>query len=246
MQGRVANLSSMSVCFERDGAIAVLRFDDGKANVLTHAVVDEFHAYLDEVESDRTLRATVIMGRPGRFCAGFDLATMNRDAESMRSLVAAGGRLIARLFVHPTPLVAVCSGHALAAGALMLLACDERVAASTEAKIGLNEVAIGLALPSWAVALARYRLARAHFDRCVILGELTDPAGAVSAGFVDRVVDAESLEEGAIRRASVLAELHRDSVAVTKRRARRAVAQAMTDGIDADLASMSRPAARPA
>jgi len=235
----------MSVCFERDGAIAVLRFDDGKANVLSHAVIDEFHAHLDEVESDETVRATVIMGRPGRFCAGFDLATMNRDAESMRSLVAAGGRLIARLIVLPTPLVAACSGHALAAGALMLLACDERLASSAEAKIGLNEVTIGLALPSWAVALARYRLAGVHFDRCVILGELTDPASAVNAGFVDRVLAAESVEEESLRRARVLAELDRDAVAITKRRSRVAVAQAMTDGIDADLAAMSQPSAKP-
>ncbi|MGC8512939.1 MAG: crotonase/enoyl-CoA hydratase family protein [Acidimicrobiales bacterium] len=236
----------MSVSFERDGALAVIRFDDGKANVLSHAVIEEFHAHLDQVEADETLRATVIVGRPGRFCAGFDLATMNSDAESMRSLVAAGGRLIARLFVLPTPLVAACSGHALAAGALMLLACDERLAAAGGAKIGLNEVTIGLALPSWAVSLARYRLAGHHFDRCVILGELTDPDSAVHAGFVDTVVQAESLEQEALERARVLAGLHRDSVAMTKRRARLAVAQSMTSGIDADVASMTQPPPRPA
>ncbi len=236
----------MSVSFERDGAVAVLRFDDGKANVLSHAVIEDFHRHLDAVEADRTFRATVIVGRPGRFCAGFDLATMNRDAESMRSLVAAGGRLIARLFMHPMPLVAACSGHALAAGALMLLACDDRLAAGGEAKIGLNEVTIGLALPSWAVSLARYRLAGGHFDRCVILGELTNPASAVAAGFIDTVVEAESLEQVTLERARMLAGLDRDSVATTKRRARVAVAQSMTDGIDADVASMSQPSPRPA
>lgn len=231
----------MAITLEHDGALATLRFDDGKANVLSHSVIDEFHAHLDALESDLSVAATVLIGRPGRFCAGFDLATMTGGAEGMRSLVTAGGRLIARLLLHPTPLVAACSGHALAAGALILLACDERIAVAGDWKIGLNEVSIGMALPTWAVELARYRLAASEFDQRVILGQVASPDEAVRAGFADRVVEPAGLEQAALRRAAELAGLHRASVALTKRRSRLDVAESMTRGIDAEMATMSQP-----
>lgn len=238
---QVANLACMAITLERVGALGVLRFDDGKANVLSHAAIDELHSHLDALESDKSIGATVLIGRPGRFCAGFDLATMTASAEDMRSLVSAGGRLIARLLLHPTPLVGACSGHALAAGALLLLACDERIAVAGDWKIGLNEVNIGMALPTWAVELARYRLAASQFDQRVILGEVAGPDDAVRAGFADRVVEPDVLELTAMERAERLAGLHRSSVALTKRRSRAGVAASMTDGIDAEMATMRQP-----
>ncbi len=231
----------MSVSLERSGALAVLRFDDGKANVLSHSVIDDLNTHLDSLEKDGSVGATVLIGRPGRFCAGFDLATMTSSAEAMRSLVTAGGRLTARLLLHPTPVVGVCTGHALAAGALLLLACDERLAASGDWKIGLNEVSIGMALPTWAVELARYRLIPSEFDRRVILGQVANPTEAIRAGFVDVVEDSASLESVSMERASELAKLHRGSVALTKRRSRLAIAESMTRGIDAEMSTMSQP-----
>ena len=122
----------------------------------------------------------MLVGRPGRFSAGFDLATMTASAESMRGLVAAGGRFVARLLAEPLPVVAVCTGHALAAGALVLLAADHRIGVAGEFKIGLNEVAIGMALPVWAVELARYRMPPSEVDR-IVLGEIGDPDEACAS-----------------------------------------------------------------
>ena len=88
--------------------------------------------------------------------------------------------------------MAACTGHALAAGALVLLAADRRIGAAGDFKIGLNEVAIGMALPVWAVELARYRMPPSQLDR-VILGETGGPEEACAAGFLDRVVAPDEL-----------------------------------------------------
>ena len=114
------------------------------------------HEALDRAESDA--RSVVITGRQGKFSAGFDLATMTESTESMRELVTAGAQMLMRLYGFGLPTVAACNGHALAAGALVLLSCDRRIGAEGPAKIGLNEVAIGMALPIFAVELARDRL----------------------------------------------------------------------------------------
>ena len=88
-------------------------------------------------------------------------------------------------------MVAACTGHALAAGALLLLGCDVRVGADIDCKIGLNEVAIGLVLPDWALTIAAERLSRRHLQMAVATARVTDARGATEAGFLDEVVPAD-------------------------------------------------------
>lgn len=228
------------VNFELRDRVAVITFDDGKVNAFGHTAIDEMHAALDEAASQQA-GAILLCGRPGRFSAGFDLAAMTASAESMRALVKAGGRLVARLLLEPRPVVAACTGHALAAGALVLLAADHRIAADGEWKIGLNEVAIGMALPRWAVELARHRLAPPRFEWHVVLGQTSGPAEAVEVGFLDRLVAPESLLDEAFAAASGLAALDSDAVGGTKRRARGALVERMLDGVDDDLSRLGVP-----
>ena len=69
----------------RDGDVAIVRMDDGKANALSNASIDAFNAALDTAERDAG--AVVIVGRPGRFCAGFDLSVINAGAADAQSLL---------------------------------------------------------------------------------------------------------------------------------------------------------------
>jgi len=233
----------MPVTYAVKDHVAVITLDDGKANVYTHEVLDSLSESLDEAESDPAATAVLLVGRPGRFSAGFDLAAMTASAESMRDLVAAGGRFVARLLLEPLPVVAACTGHALAAGALVLLAADHRVGAAGDWKIGLNEVAIGMALPVWAVELARYRMPSSEFDR-IVLGQTGGPEEARAAGFLDRVVAPEDLIGEATAAAINLAGLRTGAVRGTKTRARAETARRMLAGMDEDLAGLAVPDAR--
>ena len=61
----------------------------------------------------------------------------------------------------------------------------------------MNEVAIGLTVPRFAIEIARQRLTPAYFSRVVMTAEMFGPAEAVTAGFFDRVVPADALERSA-------------------------------------------------
>lgn len=224
-----------------DGEVAVVTLDDGRANALSTTTVTTLDGFLDQLEADGA-RALVVQGRPGRFSAGFDLAEMTASSESMRALVGRGARWLLRLYGLGVPTVAACTGHALAAGALALLASDVRIGADVAAKIGLNEVAIGMALPVFAVELARDRLVPASFGAATMGGQVHDPAGAVTAGFLDRLVPADELADATMAEARRLAELRTGAYARTKANARREMIARTLASLDADLAGIEAPA----
>lgn len=230
----------MPVQHELRGHVACITLDDGKANAITREVLDELGRILDGLDGSDA-RAVLIAGRPGRFSAGFDLAAMTAGPESMRSLVMAGGRFIGRLLLEPRPVVVACTGHALAAGALILLAADHRVGTAGDFKIGLNEVAIGLPMPRWGVELATYRLNPTRLAANLVLGQVGGPDDAVASGFLDTVVAPEQVLEAASAEAARLAELRTGAVAGTKVRARRALVERMLDGMEEDLESVDLP-----
>jgi enoyl-CoA hydratase len=232
-----------SVTVTIDDGVAVVRIDDGKANAVSHAVIDALHAALDRAADDAT--AVVIAGREGKFSAGFDLSVMTQGADATRGLVGAGGELMMRVFTHPQPVVAAVTGHALAAGALLCLACDTRIgSAELPAKIGLNETAIGMGLPWYAVRLGEARLSMRHRQRSILQAEIYDMAGAVDAGYLDELVAADAVVDTAIERARELGTLPGQAYAFTKRRLRQAVADEVLAGLEDDMAQMVPPTPR--
>jgi enoyl-CoA hydratase len=141
---------------------------------------------------------------------------MTGGAEGMLELVRSGGEFLMRLYAHPQPTVVAVTGHALAAGALVVLACDTRIAADGPAKLGLNEVAIGMTLPVFAVELARDRLSKRYFTRAAIEAEIFSPEGALAAGYLDRIVPADQCERTAVEEARRLGQLDGHAYAGTK------------------------------
>jgi enoyl-CoA hydratase len=223
-----------------EDGVAVVRLDDGKANAVSHRLVEQLHEALDRAQAEAT--AVAILGREGRFSAGFDLSVMTQGADATRGLVRAGGELLMRLFTHPQPTVAAVTGHALAAGALLCLACDTRLgAADVPAKIGLNETAIGMGLPWYGIRLGEARLSVRHRQRAVLQAELYDMAGAVDAGYLDELVPGAELDRAAVDRARQLGQLPAGAHAFTKRRLRQALADEVLAGLDADMAEMVPP-----
>src|SRR5262249_43850097 len=131
--------------YRREGTVAVVEMDDGKANALSNPMIDALLDALTRAETEA--QALVLAGRPERFCAGFDLKVMMSGPDAARALLTRGSELLMRLYGSKVPLVIACTGHAIAGGALVVLTGDHRVAADGAFKIGLNELAIGLPVP---------------------------------------------------------------------------------------------------
>ena len=197
-----------AVSTRREGPVLVVTADDGRANVFAPALLTELHGAFDRAEADDEVRAVVVVGRPGCFSGGFDLTLIQSgDTEAVRAMVRSGGQLVRRAYGSDPPVVAACTGHAVAAGALLLLGSDARFGPdSTDVRIGLNEVAINAVLPDWAMAIAMERLSRRHLQRSVANATLYDGPGAVNAGFLDEVLPVEEVEAAAVTEATRLAE----------------------------------------
>jgi len=225
-------------CTIEDG-VAVVRIDDGKVNVISHRVIELLHAALDESAS--TDSPVAIIGREGKLSAGFDLTEMTAGIERAQALVGSGGKLLMRIYGHPQPVVVGVTGHALAAGALLTLSCDTRIGGDGPAKIGLNETAIGMGLPHYAVELAQARLAPAHLTRSAVQAEIYDPAGAVEAGYLDWVVPAAMVETAAVDEARRLGELRTSAHRHTKLALRQPMIDRVLAAIDEDMHRMTAP-----
>ena len=198
--------------YTQEGDVAILNWDDGKVNSLSHATVDRLNELLDRAEKEAS--AVVIHGRPGLLSAGFNLkevtaetAAQSADDKLLPALVNKGAALLLRIFSHPQPVVTACTGHAIAAGGMMLLASDTRIGVHGEFKIALNETAIDMVLPAFGIELVKSRLSPRFQTMCAIQSHMFSPETALEAGFFDELVSADEVLPRALEHATQLATL---------------------------------------
>lgn len=219
---------------EIEDGVAHIRVDDGKVNALSEALLGEIDAALDVAEEAGAV--VVLTGREGIFSAGFDLGTFARGADASRAMLRAGAELILRLLAFPTPVLTVCTGHAYPMGAFLMLSADVRFAVAGDWRIGMNEVAIGLTVPRFALELARHRLTSAGFAR-ITTAAMFGPEEAMRLGYVDRVLAADELADAVTEEANRLRELDAPSYTATKQRihgdARTAICEALASDLEA-------------
>lgn len=213
--------------------VATIAIDDGKVNAFSIETLRALHAALDRAERERAV--TVIRGRSGCFSAGFDLQTFGEGPERVVEMLRLGATLAERVLAFPAPVIVACSGHAVAAGAFLTLAADARIGVDGPFQLGLNEVRIGLTVPWFVIELARQRLAGAYFDAAVVSARLHTPSEAVTAGFLDRVVPVEQLEQAVVETAQSLSQLDMRAHAASKLRARAEALQRIREAIETEL-----------
>jgi enoyl-CoA hydratase len=222
------------VSYQGSGSTAKITMDDGKVNVMSVHLLKALHAAFDRAEREKAI--VVLTGRDKTFSAGFDLNVFAKgDAQEIYDMMGLGSELALRVLSFPTPVITACNGHALPMGAFLMLAADVRVGADGPFKIGLNEVAIGLTVPGFALELARQRLTPAYFSLAAMTGRLFAPHEAMQAGFLDRVVAPEDLQATADAIAEGLTKIDLAAHAATKRRARGPAIAAVRAAIDAEI-----------
>jgi enoyl-CoA hydratase len=203
------------VTVERRDSVSVVRIDDGKVNALTLDLIDSLDRVL--TSEQHTSVAVVLTGRRGVLSAGLDRGAMlSGDHGSAKASLRTVSGLYTTLVNLRVPTVVACNGHALAAGALLLLVTDSRIGARVPSKIGLNEVQIGLQLFPMAVAAARARLRSDAFVRATLEGAVYDCDSAAEVGYLDRVVDEDDLLDVAVEHAARLGGLRRSAYLATR------------------------------
>ena len=218
--------------------VATLTMDDGKANAIGPAMQAALNKALDRAEADKAI--VVLTGRPGVFSGGFDLSVFKAgDPKVTYQMLTGGAQLAQRLLSYPHPVVAACSGHAMAMGLFLLQCADVRIGLSTGATLQANEVLIGMTLPHFALEVIRQRVATPHLH---LVGTALAYGGneAVRAGLLDEAVDPGALAAAVRSQVERLKKAHPASYSATKQRLRADVLAAMPAAIERDNTDWKR------
>ena len=222
-----------------DEGIAHINLDDGKANALGPALIASFLEALERADSEA--KAVCVSGRPGRFCAGFDLKIMTKSPADAVNLLTQGKDLFLKIYSMKVPVIMACTGHAVAGGALLLLCADARIGVEGEFKIGLNEVPIGMTMPKLGVELARDRLDPRKLTESVVLGKLYSPLEGRDVGYLDAVVPPEYLQAAVDSMCMKLSQLNSAAHHGTKMRVRGATIDLIEKTFVEDVSTFNGP-----
>jgi enoyl-CoA hydratase len=200
---------------ENEG-IVTLRMAHGKASALDVELAAAMADALDEVAASDAA-AVILTGSGTIFSAGVDLPRLIKDGANYASrFLPQLDRVLRTLFMFPKPVVGAANGHAIAGGCLMLLACDYRIMAAGNGRIGVPELLVGVPFPPLALEIFRFGVPMPGRQSMMYTGETLIPDRAFSTGVIDDLVEADSMLVRADSMARRLAAVPREAFRLTK------------------------------
>jgi len=228
-----------NVRIERQERVAVLTVDrEKKLNALDNDTIRELHAAVDELSADDRVGAVVLTGAGEKaFIAGADISVLAKQGvvEGIANS-RLGQALTLAMEDSPKPFLAAINGFALGGGLEMALACDIRFA-STNAKLGLPEVGLGI-IPGYG---GTQRLARlvgsGRALELMLTGDHIPAAKAAALGLVNEVFEPAELLAKVTEVAQRILLRGPTAVAMAKQALRRGAHLSMPDALrlEADL-----------
>jgi enoyl-CoA hydratase/carnithine racemase len=206
-----------NICLATEGNVAILTLNrPQRRNALSLALMQEMIACLNDIGSNREIRAVILAAAGKVFSSGHDLSEMvGRNINEYRQLFDVCTELMTRLQSIPQPVIAEVQGIATAAGCQLVATCDLAIAAE-EAQFATPGVKIGLFCTTPMVALSR-SVGRKRALQMLLTGEMIDSHRATEWGLVNQVVPAAELHAATRKLAARIAEASDLVVALGKR-----------------------------
>jgi enoyl-CoA hydratase len=207
------------------GGVRLLTLNRPPANAISREFNDDLCAQCHAARDDASVRAVIVTGGGKFFSGGMDLKLTAQGKGGINNLAGSEEDGVFALWTLPKPTVAMVNGHAIAGGTILVLACDFRITRSGSHKLGLNEVALGMAFPYGALEIARLALTNQQLRYATLDASFLSVERALELGIVDEVVEPDRLEarcvdlaqrlgrNGQIAYAHTKRELQRESVA---------------------------------
>ncbi|MGH9137844.1 MAG: enoyl-CoA hydratase/isomerase family protein [Acidimicrobiales bacterium] len=206
--------------YDTDGAVATITIDRAeRRNALTRPLVRELLAAIERASDDDGVRAVVLTGSGGVFCAGTDMTSPDDIGDAHEDWWAdmEANDWWWPIVRSPKPFVAAVDGAAIGMGVELTSHCDLRVA-STRARFSWNFVARGLVPDTGAGTwLLPRQVGLANALRLVLGGEPLRAEAALAMGYVHKVVEPEALARAARAEADKLCSVSPLSVRLAKR-----------------------------
>lgn len=156
-------------------------------NALGSALIDSLSAQMDAAGGAPLL----FTGAGDAFSAGLNLKEVGSlEADGMNVFLDRLENFIRKIWLYPGPTVAAVNGHAIAGGCIVAMACDVAIAtANPKARIGLNEVALGLRFPPGILRFVKARVSTSQLSEVVLGAALHAPDAAAKLGLVHRIAE---------------------------------------------------------
>ncbi|GKT19099.1 enoyl-CoA hydratase/isomerase family protein [Acidovorax sp. SUPP2522] len=194
-----------------------------KRNAMSDDMRTEFIDALEKVAADRSIRALVLTGAGKGFCAGGDIAGMQRRMNAPAGEVGFNGwqrqqrvhQTQALLHTMPKPVIAAVNGAASGLGADTALACDF-ILASEWASFTWSYVLRGIVPDGGGMYFLPRRVGLSQAKQLIFTGRKVDADEALALGIVDRRTTAASLLADAQAWARELGSASPTAIALTK------------------------------
>ncbi len=198
------------------GVVTLTMNRPGAYNALSVAMLSALQSALDSAARDERARVVVLAAAGRAYCAGHDLKEMRAEPSLgyYESLFAQCARVMLSIQRLPVPVVARVQGIATAAGCQLVAQCDLAVAVR-EARFAVSGVNLGLFCSTPSVALSRNLGRKAAFEM-LVTGDFISADEALARGLVNRVVEADQLDNEVDALVSRIAAKPRAALALGK------------------------------
>ncbi len=150
-----------------------------------------FHGFARE----RELRAVILTGAGGHFCAGADIGEFGKvrsNAELGKEYERAVDECQGAIAALPQPTIAAIAGFCVGGGCGIALACDLRLA-EADARFAITAAGLGIVYGLRETQLL-YRAVGLSQAKCILFtGERIDAEGAARIGLIDRLTPGPAL-----------------------------------------------------
>ncbi|MFF8731350.1 enoyl-CoA hydratase/isomerase family protein [Streptomyces sp. NPDC015171] len=184
-----------------DSVATVVIRHPARRNAMTAAMWRSLPPLLDRLARAPEVRALVLTGEGGTFCAGADITSLQGAPEEPQQLaVAAEEALVA----FPKPTVAAVRGHCVGGGAQLAVACDLRLA-EEGSRFGVTPARLGLVYPASSTRRLAALVGPSTAKYLLFSAELIDTGRALRTGLVDEVLPEGGLDARVAELTGVLA-----------------------------------------
>ena len=202
-----------------------------KKNALTQEMYLALKEALDRASADESVRVVLVLGAPGIFCSGNDIASF--VANPIRNEGAPVLQFLRTLIPFEKPIVAGVAGMAVGIGTTMLLHCDY-VVASEDAQFSTPFVNLGLCPEAGSSLMLPLAIGHKRASEMLLFGDRIPAAAMHDWGLVNAVVPGDRLAEIAEARAATLAAKPSEALRASKRLLRRTLVPAALEAMSVE------------
>ena len=189
--------TSSKIDYAVQDGIALITLNDPPANLYSYEMMQQLDRAILDARMDEAVQVIVITGNGEKFfCAGADIKMLSDVTPAFKYYFCLhANETLSRLEQTPKLVIAAINGHCVGGGLEVAMAADIRIARKSGGKLGLPEVSLGV-LPGTGGTQRLVRIVgKSKAIELMATAELFDFERGVELGILNRVFDAETLEQ---------------------------------------------------